>query len=269
MILSPVAVQAGTPDPILIRVSTGTTDDPVQQTVEAFGGGPVQLTVQLAASTAWDGKIGINLFRVSRGIAAPVLKGIEAVPSGELTAELRRHFTLTIDLPEVVSPTRFLLQLFATAGNNESATVIGRSSLLVYPPHPLKEFADALNRAGRERGVRLGVFGPAPGLRDFLKAASIPFEDLGDATPRAASRHQILLGSGAERSSILFHSPPQRLILFTAGIEDGIVRQTSDAQSILTEVPGDYLATISSSPSHQHLLAQLLLDSLQFNPSRL
>lgn len=269
MILSAVALQAGAPDPILVRVSVGDTDAPVQHRVEAFGGGSVQLTFQLAVGTDWDGKIGINLFRVSRGIAAPVLKGIEAVPSADAAAALGRHYTLTIDLPEVASPTRFLLQVFATDGNSESATIIGRYSLVAYPSHPLKEFADALSRAGRERGVRLGVFGPESGLRDVLKAASIPFEDLGDGPPRAASRNQILLGSSAERSSILFHSPPQRLILFTAGVDDGIVRQTSAAQSILTKVPGSYLATISSSPSHQHLLAQLLLDSLQFNPGRL
>jgi len=125
----------------------------------------VNVMFRNASKATVETSVSARVFQLTSATAAPVME-LPAKPIKVLEGQTILE-TITVDLPMVRAPTRFLLR-WSDAG----ARSLGQTEIVAYPPNMLKELKRLLGEA------KVGLVDPQNQLKPLVKTLEIEAEDL-------------------------------------------------------------------------------------------
>lgn len=200
-----------------------------------------------------------DLFQVVTGMAAPLAKDVTVAEGIEFHPPARRIVRATIPLPEVQRRTEVAVR-FKVGENRVPA---GQARLFVYPQDQIKELALSLERAEKDAGVSLTVFGESKRIRAFLKQSGIPFTDSGSELPSEFKTGALYLSEVDPHSLGSRRTAGARLVFFAPhpALLPGVYTTIRDA-GLFTKVTLPILDTLATNPQSQRAFIDILRHSL-------
>ena len=125
----------------------------------------VNVVFRNASKATVETSVRAKLFQLTSATATPVME-LPSKPLKVLKGQTILE-TVTIDLPIVRAPTRFVLRWMDDGSRN-----LGRTEIMAYPPGLLKELK------GLSGEGRVGVVDPQNKLKPLLKSVEVEAEDL-------------------------------------------------------------------------------------------
>ena len=151
-----------------------------------LGGQPVELRLQMIATTPGRVSIRANLYQLASGIAAPLAKDLPVAADVGIDGATIHQQKFSITLPDVRHATVMELRFAAKSEAGDAWQPAGLARLVVHPTGLLAEIKKLLSETAETAGTKLAVIGESPQLKQTLRGASLSFDDaeaIADATP--------------------------------------------------------------------------------------
>ena len=255
--VTPPPLPAASPGSLSGRAITARLEPPRH----VYGDRPVEFAVAVEAPLKTHLQIYGDLFQESGGrLAAPLQRDIPI--TAELAFDDRTYRVVACRLPALPAlrfATTMRLKLRTARDPAEAAAELSLG-FVVYPPEVPGEWKKMLAADLTRGGLRrLAVFGESPGLRDFLRAREVDFEDLGKDWPAGFDTRTLYLGATpAPVPPRFLDFPGTRVVQFTPLADPAVlppgVYQFADGSLWKVTLP-DLFVHIGSDPGAQETLA--------------
>jgi len=149
----------------------------------------VSVMFRNASKVPEETSVRAKLFQLTSATTAPVIE-LPAKPLRVLEGQTISE-TVTIDLPMVRTPTRFLLRWSDTGTRS-----LGQTDIIVYPADLLKELKSVLGDG------RVGLLDPQNQLKPLLKSLEVDAEDLEDKELEEYEGKLIIAGPFASATQV-------------------------------------------------------------------
>ena len=261
-------------DPVTVSVRCLGNQSPVLPTpsLHVFGGGSLSFLVAVDAPLGSRLQLRADVLQTTAGsLAVPLKKDVPL--SEELPFESRTHLTVTCTLPSlptVQRVSRTLLTLRAVAPDRAALLPAVPMEVFLYPPEVPGEWKKTIAaRLARSGLSRLEVFGKGTGLRRFLKARRVEFEDGGADWPARLDPRTLYIGDepaslparlgSTEGGWLLLFQPPEASTLLP-GVYQNF---PSTAGNIVKVTLPDVLTRLEDDPRSQETLAEIFRRALE------
>lgn len=212
------------------------------------GGKEASLALAIEAPLGTKLDLIADLLQLAHSIAAPLQKDLPLATALAFEDRTRQVVHVSIPVPEVKHVTRMLVRFRTQVAGAGEWKAAGQTRLAVYPADHLREFKELLSAQEKERGIRLAVFGEHGGVRDFLRAERIDFEDLGAEFPADLSASFVYLGSA------------------NTGKQPVRIPTETKARMVLFDLASDLLPGVYRGPRRTAYVTLPLLDHLTTDP---
>jgi hypothetical protein len=224
-----------------------------------WGDRSAMLDLALEAPLGSQLELAYDLSQVAGSLVAPVATRQPLGRVVDFRLATWRIIPVEIPFPKVDHPVKMLL------GFSSSGFSIGRTFVMVFPREEPGQLAKRLASAGRQSGLRLGVFGESAVLRTFFKEEQIAFEELGSAFPSQFDPDILPIGE-MQAEDLLEHALDNldgSVLLFIRGSTElpGVIRTITPRRS-LTKVTWPILDGLSGNPQSRQFFIDILLQAL-------
>lgn len=159
----------------------------------AWGGDKASLPISITGAPGTAYRLTGKLFQVAGGLSAKIGDSLY-LGTGELPESARKDAVVEIPIPSVERPARFVIEVSASTGSQDSPGTSFRAAIAVWPRVEAAERGKPIVSALNSAGLRLVVFGESEALRDYLKALQVDFEDGGKELPEREPAGVVFLG---------------------------------------------------------------------------